>query len=284
MPVILILVCVISLSVQNIFKKQFTVKSAHGHLIFSGMVTFFAFLFFLVTTSNPKFDLVILPFSLAFSVCYALATSTNQLAIKEGSLAITALALSYSLVIPTLHGLLFLHEEAGPLQYIGIALLLISLYLVRGSREKDDSAMFSLRWLLYVVIAFVANGFCSIIQNEQRRLFGGIYNNEFMVIALFFAALFLLIPGCITERTHIKETLRKGSLLSALCGVSNGLTNALVMASLSLIAASIFFPIISAGGLVCAFAASVLLYHEKFLPRQLVGLLCGVGALVFLNL
>ena len=111
MQFLLILVCVIISSMQNIFKKYFGQKCSHGDFLFSALVTGFSLLFFVVSglvTGNLPFSWEIVPYSLIFAIAYASATITGVLALRWGSLAITSLVMSYSLVIPTLWGLIVL--------------------------------------------------------------------------------------------------------------------------------------------------------------------------------
>ncbi len=287
MQFLLIGLCVIVSSMQNIFKKHFGQKCSHGDYLFSALVTGFSLLFFVgsgIVTGNLKFDWEIVPYSLIFAVAYASATIAGVLALRWGSLAITSLVMSYSLVIPTLWGLIVLKEPAGWLQFVGLAILLVSLFLIKGPRTETDKRGFSMKWLIATAISFVGNGTCSVVQNAQRRAFGGVYNISFMIIALTVAALAALVAALFAERKYFKEIIRVGLIPGALCGLCNGGLNMLVMVITALVASAIFFPVLSAGQLIFAFLVSVFLYKEKFIPRQLVALVLGFAALILLNI
>ena len=132
MSVLIILLCVFTNSIQNVFKKQYNIKVNGGEFTFSLITSLFALAFFLVTTKGISFTFEIVPYAFSFAVCYAIATVTMVLAVKIGSLALTSLFLSYSLIIPTLNGLIFLGEKAGIFQYLGMASLLISIYCMHS--------------------------------------------------------------------------------------------------------------------------------------------------------
>jgi drug/metabolite transporter (DMT)-like permease len=287
MQFLLILVCVIISSMQNIFKKHFGQKCSHGDFLFSALVTGFSLLFFVVSglvTGNLPFSWEIVPYSLIFAIAYASATITGVLALRWGSLAITSLVMSYSLVIPTLWGLIVLKEPAGWMQFVGLAILLVSLFLIKGPRTETDKRGFSMKWLIAIAISFVGNGTCSVVQNTQRRVFEGVYNTTFMIVALSIAVLVALVAALFTERKHFKEIIRVGLIPGALCGLCNGGLNMLVMVITALVASAIFFPVLSAGQLIFAFLVSVFLYKEKFIPRQLVALVLGLVSLILLNM
>ena len=140
MPVLMIFLCTVTSTVQNVFRKQFSLRCQGGDYFFSTMVSFFALLFFLLTADRISFSNEILPYSVGFAAVYALATVCLGLAIKTGSLAITSLIISYSLIIPTLYGFVFLNEKTTILKCGGILLLLISLFLVRAKAQGEEKS------------------------------------------------------------------------------------------------------------------------------------------------
>lgn len=280
----MILLCVFFSSIQNVLRKQYSLKSQGGSLTFNTMTVLFAGLFFLVTSGNMQFDLAFVPYSILFALSYSTAIIGVQLAISCGSLALSSLITNYSLVLPTLYGLVVLKEPAGAAQYGGLLMLAVSLYLVRGSEEQEGTIKVTPKWLISVALAFVGNGMCSVTQKAQQTAFDGVYNGPFMLLALGISAVAMFAAAWILERKEIKETFRKGVVYAGLCGISNGIVNYLAMVIVAFVAASIFFPVLTAGLLVITFLISVFLYKEKFIPRQIAGLVLGIFALVLLNL
>jgi len=277
--------CIVFLIAQNVLRKQFNLRCVKGEITFSAISSCFALLFFVITTKNIGYEWAVLPYSCAFAASYALCNVMGVLALRNGSLAITTLIMSYSLVIPTVYGLLFLHEKAGILQYLGIACLLVSLFLIRKKQEeKEEEKKVSFRWAMYVLIAFFTNGMCSVIQNMQQRRFEGVHNGNFMIVALLLSAASLLVFALAFERKQMLTVVKKGAVFAAAVGTSNGALNLFVMLTVATMAASVFFPLLSAGQIVFTFLLSVLVFKEKFMFRQIIGLACGIVALVLLNI
>lgn len=281
---LLIPLCVTTLTVQNIFTKQFNVKCPKGEYTYSALRILFALLFFIATTKNISISTEILPYSAAFSIVYTIATITSVLALKMGSLAITSLIMSYSLIIPTVYGLIFNNEELSLLKGIGISFLIVSLFLIRAEADKTENSKFSVKWLINVTVAFFTNGLCSVVQDAQQKRFSGSQNGNFMIIALFFGLVVLIIFALIFERSVIFEAIKKGTVLAAAGGICNGATNLFVMVILATVATSVFFPVLSACQLILTFIISVIFFKEKFIPRQIIGLCCGLVSLVLLNI
>lgn len=116
--------------------RTFARSSIHnGSVTFSAIATLFAFLFYFIVAGRPEWSSAYLGYSILYAISCAVTGIMGHLAIMNGSLAITSLILAYSLVLPTLYGLVVLKEQAGCFQYAGIALLLVPLYLVRGTDE-----------------------------------------------------------------------------------------------------------------------------------------------------
>ena len=154
MELLLVVSCIITYAAQPFFKKWFTQRSVSGQWSFNAMVSLFAFIFFVLTTPDIHLPLEIFPYAIPFALCFSAANMAWQLAIACGSLAVSSLIISYSLILPTLYGLLILHEPAGIFQYAGILLLVISLFLIRNKQEETGPQKISFKWLMFVLLAF----------------------------------------------------------------------------------------------------------------------------------
>ncbi len=284
MSALLIALCVGTLTIQNVFTKQYSLKKLSGDYTFGTVKALFAFLFFLFTTKDLSVTAAILPYSAAFAVTYSVALVGTILAIKSGPLAITSLIMSYSLIIPTMYGFLFLHEPVTLLKGLGLVFLLVSLFLVRNESKGGEEKGVTGKWLAFVLFAFVGNGLCSVIQNAQQRRFDGAQNGNFMVAALAMSLVVLIVLSLVFERKSILPVLRHGGVYAAAEGICNGATNLLVMVIIAVVASSVFYPVLSCGQMILIFVISAVFYKEKFIPRQIVGLLFGLAALVLLNL
>ena len=302
MPYFLTFICAITCAIQSPIKKIFQNKRQTGIYLFAAMSTAVSALFFFFSglfTGGLHYNGGVLLYALLFSISAAVCNVSTQMALGCGSLALTALFSAYSLMLPTMYGLIFLDEKLSPLGWVGIALLVISLYLTNadfshfGKKKSDASTQsgeerekkeITAKWLILAISAAVTNGLCSIIQRSQQIAFDGAYKNEMMSAAFGFAALFIVPLIVYYERHEIKEILKDATVPALGCGVANGTTNLLVMVVTASIATSIFFPIISAGSMIIAYVLSIVLFRERFSPYQHTGIALGVLSLVFLNI
>ncbi len=285
MNVLLLILVMFSSLIQSVSKKQYQLKAKKaGVFLFNAMTTFSAGIFFLCTDKGGfSFDPALFPYILAFAASYGSAVLFSFFAIQEGPLSLTALATSYSLIIPTCYGILFLNESVSLFLGIGLVFLCISLFLVN---ETKGGTKITPKWILYALLAFLGNGFCSAVQTSQQIRFGGQYKSEFMILALAILSLFFFLVSFLREnREEQKFSLQCGILPMILSGVANGMTNLFVMLLVSRgMSASIMFPVISGGGILLAGCLSLFVYKEPLSKKQILGLLLGTVSVVLMNL
>lgn len=282
MNIVCLIAIILGISGQNIVKKPYTQKMGDkGVYFFSAAASIAALLFFVFTSTTFQFDASYIPYSIGFSVSYAICTVFMVLAVAYGSLSLTSLFISYSLMIPTFFGLVFLNDDISLGFIPGLFLLVVSLFLVN---KGDKQAKFSLKWMICVILSFVGNGMCTVVQKMQQVASDGAYKNEFMIVALAVVTVVMLVMSLAKERKDIKAYAKAGWHLALLSGLLNGMVNLLVMILSGKMAVSLMFPLISAGGLVVTYLVSRFCYKEKLTKVQFVGFILGLASVVFLNI
>ena len=282
MNTILLITTLFFLTAQSIGRRIYTDSTGgagvYTYAVFTGIG---ALVFFLVTAKDLTWDMGILPYSVIFALSYLTAGIFATKAISAGSLSLTSLISSCSLIIPTFYSLFFLDENGSPMLYAGIALLIFALVLVN---KTSESMPITGKWLICVSISFVGNGMCSLTQKLQQYAFNGAGKNELMIIALIIVIAGSIIMTVITERKKIIVYTKHSALNGLICGVANGIVNMLVMVLLGRMPASVVFPLISGGGIVLTHAVSRTFYKEKLSRRQTFGFILGILSIVLLNL
>jgi len=282
MSALLLISIIIGVSAQNIIKKPYTQKSGgKGAFIFGAISSFAAMLFFVVSSGGFEWEAGLIPYALGFALSYGAATVFSVLATAHGSLSLTALIVSFALMIPTFYGLIFLKDPIGVGLIPGLLLLAASLVLIN---KKSDSVKITGKWLIYVFLAFTGNGMCSTVQKMQQVAYDGAYKNEFMIIALAAVVIGLIITSVITERNDAVRCIKLGWYFALGCGVMNGIVNLFIMLLSARMRAALMFPLVSAGGIVITFLVSRFVYKEKLTKAQLVGFALGTASVVLLNI
>ena len=285
MEYIFLIIVVICVSLQNILKKHYATKTEKQNTFLFAFFTVFAAMLFFVVQSGFKleFNPAILPYCVGFAVSFCATMFGAFLAIKYGPLSITLLLTSYSLIIPTFHGVFVLNDSISLVGIIGFALLLISLFFINIKKGEETEKKFSLKWFIYLLMSFFGNGFCSLIQKLQQLKFDGDYKSEFMILALLMCCVFF-IGATVICKEKIKVGLKYCLPLGIFGGVANGVVNYLVMVLSNILPSAILYPSISAGGIVIGFVVALFVYKEKLTKTQFLGYLIGTVSVALLNL
>jgi hypothetical protein len=150
--------------------------------------------------------------------------------------------------------------------------------------KKGEKSAFSLKWLLFVFLAFIGNGMCSVAQKMQQIAFDGAYKSSFMILSLGIVSVIMCVAMIATDRRCIVKYAACGWYLALGCGLLNGAVNLFVMILSGLMDVSLMFPLISVGGIVLTFLISKFFYREQLTKAQYLGFLFGIGAIVLLNI
>ncbi len=272
---------VLLIPLQYVIKKPFTVRfRGKGVYLFNSIISLVAFGFFAVTSGGFEWNIAYLPYSIGFAVSHMMANIFTLLSLTCGTLSLTSLVNKYSLLVPTFYGML-LGEPISAFLISGIVLLAVSLFLIN---KPQEGGKISVKWLIFVVIAFVGNGMCSVTQKMCQQAFGDTYSNEFMMVALGISFVASFTIGLATSRRDTLIHLKHGVIPAGVCGILNGAVNLFVMILNGVFNASMMFPLISAGGIIIVYFLSKWLYKEQLSSLQTVGLLVGIVSVVLLNL
>ena len=287
---LMLVAAVITMSSGGVIRKYYNEKTGARGVFFSTSLTvIFACLVFLFSSGFKfSFEIGVLWYALAFAAGFGASSLFGFLSIKTGPLSLTSLITSYSLIIPTLYGLIFLGDSTTVFFWIGLVLLCISLFLINVKEKSGEEAAnvkITLPWVICVLIAFFANGIGSTVQTMQVKAFNGAYKSEMMIVALTVSALIIFAISFFTERRDIPFCFKKGAWLMAISGIAIGILNLLVMIlNDGRMNASIVFPVISGGCIIITWLVARFLYKEKLTKWQNAALVLGIVSVVFMNI
>lgn len=278
--------------IEGVMIKKYNSKHKQGGFIFTSLISLFAMLFFFITDKGGlNFPPEMIPYGIASGIFYCMASFLTYVAFGCGSFVLTNLFLSYSLLFSVGYGLFVLREDATPLTYAGLLLMMVSVFLVRSGNKKNAPAegegpkiRISLKWVVCVALSVLGSGMFGVMQKLQQVKFEKSCDNEFMIVTLGFSAVTLFIIGLIMNGKDLFYILRHGGLYASVAGISNGATNLLNLAVNAMIPISIAAPTRSGVKIVISFLISLLIFREKLTRKQVAGVILGTAALILLNL
>lgn len=247
--------------------------------VFLGWVVLFMF--------APSFEWSVLPYSLAFGTFYTVCQIGNINALKTGPTALTSLMLQLSLIAVTAWGFFFWNSEFTWLVGVGLVLVALALWLClyTGKQQNGENKKISLKWLLFALMALVGNAGCSIIQKTQQMKFNGEHGNMLMLFATGISTVFCFIRYLRSNKTDSKAILKTAAPFPIVAGVCNVLLNLFVMLlATSTISPSLIYPVLAVGGLSITSVFSALVFKEKLVWWQWLGIAVGALAVAMLSL
>lgn len=267
---------------QSISQKQYNLKSKQPNaVLFSAITSLIALLFFLITSGfQLSFTVKLVPYALVFGVCYASAWVGTVEAVRHGTITLSNMIISCSLIVPTTYGIIR-GETVTAVTVIGMALLFGAIALV--NLKFDQKNAFSMKWFVWVMIAFLGNGFCSATQNMHKFHLGDSYSHEFMIIALSAASILLFAYVFLTAK-DIRTEMRVCLPYTLLNGTANACLNLLTLILIGNIPNVVLYPTFSALSMIVSFLLGFFAYKERFTRVQYIGYAMGIASIVLLNL
>lgn len=240
--------------------------------------------------SGEAFGVGLLPFAAAFGVCFAGASLFSAECMKLGFMSISSVIINLSLLIPLLFSVVVLGDEFRVTSAVGLALLAATFVLSSLSSEKQSKKDFK-KWLLFVVIAFLANGFSAVVQKSYKLTDGGASLMLFMGAAYGVASVCFIIVyiagGGVGEAKRYTVTPAVGVSFAAVAlaaGLGSCLGNGLLGKLCTEVSGGILYPCINGGLAVMISLSSFILFKEPVLKSKLLAVVTGIAAIILLNL
>lgn len=234
---------------------------------------------------NFSFETKVLFYSAGYGIFYTMALIGLFNAINCGSVSLTSFIKQLSFIGVAIWGFVFWHSPITITVTVALLLIAVALFLCFKTNKKQTNNSVSIKWLFYVLLLFIGNAGCSIVQKYEQLAFNGEHGNMLMCFAVGFALLlstiFLLKNGI----PHFK-LLSKGSLkFPMFAGVSSALANLFILLlATATLSPAVIYPCIAVGSMILTILFSVIVYKEHLIRLQWIGLLIGIVAIVFLNI
>ncbi|MBS6475255.1 MAG: EamA family transporter [Clostridiales bacterium] len=288
----LLAVSIIASLMYNLVRNAFSKRHMHTqadlqlfNLACSAVSALVLFAAALLSNAAPP-SVYTLLLGLVFGIFTALAALFNMQALSCGPVSYTTLIVTSSMMIPALSGWALYGETVGPLKFIGIALMLVSVFLSifrTDGTEKKASA----KWLTVSLLAMLFTGFIGITQKLHQSSFHSEELMYFLVIAFFVSALYSVAAVLFYRKKQTRCTFslspRKTVFWMAVgSGVAIALANVINLYLSGVMESIVFFPTVNGANLLLLLLASVIFLHEKLSRLRWCGIIIGCAAIALL--
>lgn len=279
MEYLLVAISVSSTVLQNSLFNAEGKRSLRGsgdRFFFNSSMYIVCFILFgLLALISGRFSVYSLCLGFVFGLLTSLANFTKLTALGKGPMHITVLITTSSMIIPALSGAILFNESFSIAKVIAIIALIGSIY-VSLARSEDKSIKRG--WLLCTVISFFSQGMIGVLQKIHQS---SEYKDEqflFLASAFLFSFAFSAIMGAVQGGGL--QLCGRQYLIAALCGVCGVIMNYLNLTLSGVIPSQIFFPLVNGGAMILISLVSVLVFREKLVKRQIIGLVGGIISLI----
>ncbi len=291
---LLIILSVLSFASNSLLTRTFQTKlqkAKHSINLYQAFFTLVASVayFTLAFVQGVSFSLHMLLPAALFGICFSLAVLFSAECMEMGYMSLTSVITNLSLILPVAFSWIVLREKIEFIAVAGLLLIIVTLVLSSLTTKKSEGGS-KAKWLVFVSIAFLANGGSAIVQKQYAFSYG---ENDLMMLM----CLAYLTSSLIFAITYIKrntdakipfnEQIKKPlllPLLSVFSGLGSFAGNGLLGYLCDKVDGGILYPCINGGLCIAVSIASFLLFKEKPTVRKLSAICTGVAAIILLNL
>lgn len=250
----------------------------------AGLIAFVMLLF----DGMSGFSLPAVGISALGAVSLAVSLFCSIEALKSGVMVLAAMAGSAGLLLPCIAGIFMFNEPMKPMQFIGIALLIFSGWLLIGY-SKEQTGSFTPRTLLLLIGSMLSNGSVMLAQKMFSKYLPdtSVSIFSFLTFGLIGIGMFIgLVPSLLSQsgRAKIAAVPKPVFLYGTISSIILLAINQLATLAGRNVPSAIMFPINDGGATIITAITAAVFFKEKLTVRSVCGLILGIGSLIVINL
>ena len=204
-------------------------------------------------------------------------------AMRVGAMSTTSICVMYGMIIPSVAGPIFWKEPIGALQIVGICMMVLSLWLIKGKTSAEKREV-TKKWAVLAVLAFFLSGMAGVMEKIHQSTNAKEERMPFVCIACAFMLAFSLAAGRITRKKGKNEAKSKTVMLAVLSGLVIGLYSAINLMLAGKLDSMIYYPVANGGAMLLTVLVSVLFFKERFDKTRRIGTAIGLAGILCLSL
>jgi uncharacterized membrane protein len=283
---IILLLCTLAttkVTLQSRFGKK-GLKTNSDNILFNAIVFLTAAVLFCVDIPKASFNTWL--FALSFAVLTVIFQLSYTKALSVGNVSLTVMAVNLSMRFPSLVSVIFYNESLSIMRTIGIVLTVLSFTLTVDIKDKEK---LSRSWLIFTVVAALANGGIGITQKIFGMQTFSIEKKSFVACSYAIAFLVAIVIYLLTcsqkkENNNFKFTSNKTYIFAIAVGVILAVFQWLNTYAISIMDGSFLFPLYSGGSIILSTLVGILFFKDKLTKRQKYSITLGIIAVIIMNI
>ena len=232
--------------------------------------------------SEPWFPLSLLT-GFWFILTYLLMASSTQ----QSGVTVTSLSSKLSVVIPTLFGILVLHEHLRLASAIGIVLALVALFLVVSKKSKESNIVEKTKPSLLIVLLPIFIFFGTGIGDVLMKITETANQSSDMTPMIAFIYFVSFLFGIMLVVYDLAKGKSKWQWKNAIGGIALGATNFFstysIYHAMRVFDNVVLFPIYNIGVVCLTALVGLLLFKEKLTWKNYLGLVIAIIAVLLIT-
>jgi|LSQX01.3.fsa_nt_gb drug/metabolite transporter (DMT)-like permease len=220
------------------------------------------------------------------ALLYGLFTMLSQMlyidAVELSPVSVCSLIYSCGFLIPTLFAVLFFKEGFSLFQLVGVAILVLSIFLVTGNIQSSKN----FKGILLALLAMVCSGCVGVLQKLFTTVDFAFELNDFLFLSFMFMLIISLFLKAFISENRKNDIKIKINFTNAFYPVALSLSvvfgNKLNLYLSGVIPGIIFFPCVNGGCIALTTLSSKILFKEKLTTIQWFGILGSIIAITLI--
>ncbi len=213
-----------------------------------------------------------------FNVCWLFS-------VKNQSYMFLSIFLMLGSLVTTVCSMLAFSEKVSWLQWIGISLLITSVFLMSSANKKSKGKM-TVKGIITLIVCVLGSCFCDFTQKVYAHE-NGKCAEVFQFYSFFFALIILLAVGTIAHifekdkpKGEMPTYIKKCFFLILLMSVSLYVNSIAKVFAAGYLTAIQLYPVLQALNLVLSAIMATILFKEKLMKRSIFGILIALVGVI----
>jgi len=234
--------------------------------------------------STDTIDTPWFPYALFLSFLFITFFNVNAFTIQKVGMVVTSIFQKISLVFPVMLGIVYFNEEASFYKYAGITLAIVAIILINISDKSDSDVLAKIKKYWYwPFIVLAGSGIIELIifyiQETEKVVDGGL---AFVSTLFFLAGCWGILFMLFTKRFNIKK---QDVVAGIALGIPNFFSIYLVLLGLDQgYDGSVLFPLNNLGTIVATSIIGIMIFKEKLITANYLGLVCALIAVGLISI
>ncbi|MFI3128901.1 MAG: EamA family transporter [Bacillota bacterium] len=263
--------------------KQSSGANAFFNTILLGLTALIAMCFSIGST----FDAYSIIYGAIMGVSFFLFIRLYNEAMACGPMAYTVFIFSISMLIPIVASIFMYAEYPSVLNYIGFAFLMVAIFLINFSSQRQRNLTFSKKWVILCIIGTIFNGGVGLMTKIYPMQAPETNFTLFIAVAFLVATILSCVPY-FSKNVRASLAEFKPSVwfvvLAVLVALTNFCGNTLYTMFAANFDAGVYFPTVNGSSVLISLVISCTIFREKLKPLAIVGMLIGIMAVMMLSL